>query len=159
METKEQALAKAHGPNSRRTLDYSYTMKGILDDAKQPGFSDEQWAPLGALIDTDRFKRIGNFMEVVTWEQYVPLLTAWASATGWTFEVRRITEGADYAIVEMHEYAEYPDRNEAYNSVSVYQFGEDGKIVHLDIYLQLKAPPEANQAHQWKLEQVGALPA
>jgi hypothetical protein len=158
METKEQALTKAHGPNSRRTVEYSYVMKGILDDAKKPGFTDGQWAPLGALVDTSRFERIGNFMEVVNWEQYVPLLTMWSKSTGWTFDVRRITEGENYAILELHEYAEYPDRHEAYNSVSVYQFGEDGRIVHLDIYLQLKAPPEANQAHQWELEKVGALP-
>jgi hypothetical protein len=158
METKQQALAKAHGPNSRRTVEYSYTMKGILDDAKKPDFTDEQWAPLGELVDTGRFERVGNFMEVVNWEQYVPLLSAWSKATGWTFDVWRITEGENYAILELHEYAEYPDRHEAYNSVSVYQFGEDGRIVHLDIYLQLKAPPEANRAHQWELEKVGALP-
>lgn len=30
-EARELAMAKAHGPNSRRVLDYSYTMKGILD--------------------------------------------------------------------------------------------------------------------------------
>lgn len=159
METREQALTRAHGPNSRRAIDYSYTMKGILDDAKLPGFTDDQWAPLAALVDTDRFERVGNFMEVVRWDdQYVPLLSAWARTTGWTFDVRRITEGDDYAILELHEYADYPDRFEAYNSVSVYQFGEDGRLVHLDIYLQMKAPPEANLAHQWQLEEVGALP-
>lgn len=156
-EAKELALAKAHGPNSRRVLEYSYTMKAILDDAKKPGFQDEQWSPLADLVNIEQFERVGNFLEVVRWDdQYVPLLTAWAKATDWNFEIRRLTEGHDYAIQEMHEYAQYPDRYEAYNSVSVFQFDADGKIVHLDIYLQMAMPPMASQAHQWDLEKVGA---
>lgn len=156
MEAMEQALTKAHGPNSRRAIEYSYVMKGILDDAKQPGFTDQQWGPLGDLVNIATFERTGNFMEVVNWEQYVPLLSTWARATGWTFHVRRVTEGENYAILELHEYAEYPDRDEDYNSVSVYEFDEVGKLAKLGIYLQMRAPPEANQAHQWDLEGVGA---
>jgi hypothetical protein len=48
------------------------------------------------------------------------------------------------------------DRTEDYDSVSVYEFGEDGRLVHLDVYLQTKMPPEASQAHSWDLESVGA---
>ena len=156
-EARELALAKAHGPNSRRVLEYSYTMKRILDDAKQPGFRDEQWAPLADLVNIERFERVGNFLEVVRWDdQYVPLLSAWAKATDWNFTIRRLTEGPNYAIQEMHEYAQYPDRYEEYNSVSVFEFDEAGRIVHLDIYLQMEMPSAANQAHQWQLEEVGA---
>jgi len=156
-EAKNLALAKAHGPNSRRALEYSYVMKGILDQAKLPGFTDDHWAPLADLVNIEKFERVGNFLEVVRWDaQYVPLLSAWARATDWNFEIRRLTEGPDYAIQEMHEYAQYPDRYEAYNSVSVFQFDAAGKIVHLDIYLQMAMPPMASQSHQWDLEQVGA---
>jgi len=56
----------------------------------------------------------------------------------------------------MHEYAQYPDRYEEYNSVSVFEFDEAGRIVHLDIYLQMEMPSSANQAHQWQLEEVEA---
>jgi len=154
---KELALAKAHGPNSRRVLEYSYVMKGILDGAKQPGFTNDQWAPLADLVNIEKFERVGNFLETVHWDDhYVPLLTAWAKVTDWNFEIRRLTEGSDYAIQEMHEYAQYPDRYEAYNSVSVFEFDERGKIVHLDIYLQMQMPPMASQSHQWDLEKVGA---
>ena len=156
METKQQALTKAHGPNSRRTIEYSYVMKGILDDAKKPGFTDDQWGPLGDLVNLAEFERTGNFMEVVNWDQYVPLLSAWAKATGWTFDVRRITEGDGYAILELTEHADYPDRQETYNSVSVYEFDDDGKLIKLAIYLSMKAPPASSQAHQWDLEKVGA---
>lgn len=156
-EARELALAKVRGPNTGRVLEYSYTMKRILDDAKTPGFTDEQWGPLADLVNIDRFERVGNFLEVVRWdEHYVPLLSAWARATDWNFEIRRLTEGPNYAIQEMHEYAQYPDRYEAYNSVSVFEFDDAGKIVHLDIYLQMAMPPSASQSHQWDLEQVGA---
>jgi hypothetical protein len=156
MESKEAALAKARGPNARRAIDYSYVMKAILDTAKDPGFTDEAWAPLAALVDTARFERVGNFMEVVSWDQYVPLLSMWAHATDWTYEVHRVTEGEGCALLELREHAVYADRTEDYNSVSVYEFGDDGRLVHLDVYLQMKMPPEANQAHSWDLESVGA---
>ena len=156
-EAKELALAKVQGPNSRRALEYSYVMKDILDQAKLPGFTDDYWAPLADLVNIERFERVGNFLETVRWDaQYVPLLSAWARATDWNFDIRRLTEGQNYAIQEMHEYAQYPDRYEAYNSVSVFEFDEAGKIVHLDIYLQMAMPPMASQSHQWDLEQVGA---
>jgi hypothetical protein len=156
-EPKELALAKVHGPNSRRVLEYSYVMKGILDDAKKPGFTDDQWAPLADLVDIAKFERVGNFLETVHWDdQYVPLLSQWAKATDWNFTIRRLTEGPNYAVQEMHEYAQYPDRYEEYNSVTVFEFDAAGKLVHLDVYLQMAMPPTASQAHQWDLEKVGA---
>ncbi|MDE8650260.1 hypothetical protein [Novosphingobium album (ex Liu et al. 2023)] len=156
METMEQALIKAYGPNSRRAVTYSYVMKRILDSAKAPGFGDEAWAPLGELVDIAAFARMGNFMEVVDWNQYVPLLSMWSKATDWTFHVRRVTEGEDYAVLELHETAGYPDRDEDYNSISVYQFGQDGRLVHLDVYLQKREAPEASRRHSWDLAKVGA---
>ena len=158
MESKEQALTKAHGPNSRRALEYSYRMKGILDDAKRPGFTDEQWGPLGDLVDPQGFERVGPYMEVVNWQQYVPLLSGWAKTTGWTFEVRRVTEGDGYALLELTEHAEYPDRKETYNSVSIYEFDQADKLVKLGIFMQVKTAPAASQSHQWNLDEVGAQP-
>lgn len=158
MDTLEQSLAKADGPNSRRAIEYSYVMKSILDGVKDPGFTDAAWDPLGALVDIARFQRVGNFMEVVDWTQYVPLLSMWARSTEWTFDVRRVTEADGYAVLELAEHAIYPDRHEDYNSVSVYDFGSDGRLVRLAVYLQLKAPAAESRSHSWDLEQVGAQP-
>jgi hypothetical protein len=155
-EPYEHAVAKAQGPNARRALEYSCVMHRLVEQAKDPAFGAADWAPLATLVDTARFRRVGNFMETVDWAQYEQLLTMWGKGTEWEFDIRRVTEGERHAIIEMHERARYPDRSDAYNSVSVYEFGEDGRIVHLDIYLQIKPPPAAGQSPTWDLGQVGA---
>ena len=58
---------------SRTVLDYSALMKRLVDEAKQPGFTADSWAPLAELIDTENFVRVGNFKEVMNWEEYVTL--------------------------------------------------------------------------------------
>jgi hypothetical protein len=151
-----EALAKAHGPNSRRALEYSYVMKGLVEQAKQPGFTAEDWAPLAALVATDVFERIGNFKEKVTWDQYDDLLTTWGKATVWDFTVRRVTEGTNYCVLELLERATYPDRYEEYNSASFYEFDAAGKLRHLDIYLQFAEATSTSQAHAWDLVGVEA---
>ena len=123
-EAKELALAKAHGPNSRRVLEYSYTMKGILDDAKKPGFQDEQWGPLAELVNTDKFERVGNFLEVVHWDdQYVPLLSAWAKATDWNFTIRRLTEGPNERVDR--SMGNIADSHQTQSSQSLFSFVAD----------------------------------
>jgi hypothetical protein len=151
-----EALAKAHGPNSRRALEYSYVMKGLVERSKDPAFTPADWAPLAALVATDVFERIGNFKEKVTWDQYDDLLTVWGKSTVWDFTVRRVTEGPDYCVLELYERATYPDRYEEYNSVSVYEFDAAGKLRHLDVYLQMAENTANSQAHVWDLEGVEA---
>lgn len=163
-ETYAEALPKARGPNGRRALDYSYVMKDLVDASKAPDltdahFTDTHWAPLAKLVATDRFERIGNFLERVNWTQYATLLTMWGKSTDWTYRVRRVTEGEDYAVLELAETAVYTGRVEEYNSVSVYEFGADGLLEHLDVYLQMPAPPAPEQRPSWDLAALDAGPA
>ena len=70
------------GPLSKIVLDYGHIMKRIIDhDSKQPGFTVEGWAELAAMVDTDRFERVGNFLEVVSWDEYAEMLTNWSIAS------------------------------------------------------------------------------
>ena len=81
-----------HTGRSRTVLEYSLVMKRIVDEAKQPGFSVESWAPLAELIAIDEFERVGNFKEVMNWQGYVDFLTAWATSADWECSFKRITE-------------------------------------------------------------------
>ena len=152
----EQALPMAKGPCSRLALHYSFVMRDVVDQAKQPGFTTAGWAPLAELVATDEFVRVGNFRERVSWSQYEELLTMWAQVTEWDFVVRRVTEGDGYAILELAEDAKYPDRHEPYNSVSVYEFNPAGKLRHLEIYLSKAEAIGAAQAHSWDWQEVSA---
>jgi hypothetical protein len=134
-------VAGDHTGLSRKVLDYSLLMKRLVDQAKEPGFSVESWAPLAALVDTEAFERVGNFKEVMTWPVYVDFLTKWAMSSEWEGSFKRITEHDNVVLLELEERSRVGEHASVVNSISVYEFDPAGKIRHLDIYLQM--PPMA----------------
>lgn len=134
---------------SRKVLEYSRLMKRMVDEAKQPGFSEASWAPLAAHADTARFERVGNFKEVMNWQEYVAFLTPWAMHCGWECSFKRVTEAPGLVILELEERSEAGGVTSTVNSVSVYEFDDAGKLVHLDIYLQMPMPdPEMLKSYE-----------
>jgi hypothetical protein len=134
------------GPLSKKVLEYGALMKRIVaEDAKRPGFTAAAagWAELAALVDTARFERVGNFLETMNWDDYVALLTPWAKETDYDFTFRRISEVGNLVFLELEERSEAAGRKSTVRSLSLYEFGDDGKLRHLDIYLQMKPADEA----------------
>ena len=122
---------------SRKVLEWGLITKRLVDSAKQPGFSVESWAPIKDMVAVDEFERVGNFKEVMDWNEYVGFLTKWAPRSDWECSFKRITERPDgVVLLELEERM----GGSAVNSVSVYEFKADGKVRHLDIYLQMPAP-------------------
>lgn len=128
---------------SRTVLEYSLLMKRMVDAAKDPGFSRASWAPLEAMVAVDTFERVGNFKEVMDWQEYVDFLTAWAPNADWDCSFRRVTEVDGIVILELEERSTAGDFQSTVNSVSIYEFDGNGKIRHLDIYLQMPLPDPA----------------
>lgn len=128
---------------SRKVLEYSRLMKQLVDAAKQPGFSEANWAPLTAMVDTAAFERVGNFKEVMNWQDYVSFLTGWAASSEWECSFRRITEAGNVVLLELEERSGYGEHSSVVNSVSVYEFNSAGLLEHLDIYLQMPMPDPA----------------
>ena len=121
------------GPLTRTVLDYARTMERLVPTVDAP----EDWAPLTEFVAVDEFERVGTFLEVQSWSQYTEMLTQWASAIA-TFEttVQRISELPGlvyYAVEERHLLGE---KVNVVNSLTVFEFDDDGKIRHLDVYLQ-----------------------
>ncbi|MCV7346738.1 hypothetical protein [Mycolicibacterium rhodesiae] len=125
---------------SQTVLDYSALMKRLVDEAKQPGFSTESWAPLAELIDTPNFVRVGNFKEVMNWDDYVAFLTNWATSSEWESEFKRVTEAGNVVFLELEERSRIGDFSNSVNSVSVYEFDPSGKITRIGVYLQMALP-------------------
>ncbi len=114
-------------------LDYVSTMERLVPTVEGP----EDWAPLTEFVAVDEFERVGTFLEVQSWSQYTEMLTQWASAIA-TFEttVQRISELPGlvyYAVEERHRVGDHVN---VVNSLTVFEFDDDGKIRHLDVYLQ-----------------------
>lgn len=142
------AVVGEHTGLSRKVLDYSLLMKRLVDEAKQPGFSEASWAPLAELVAVDTFERVGNFLEVMTWPEYVAFLTRWAVSSEWECSFKRITEKDRVVFLELEERSAFGEHRSVVNSLSVYAFDDAGKLRHLDIYLQMAMPdPEMMKAY------------
>ena len=142
-------VAANHTGLSRQVLEYCLVVKLLVDRAKEPGFSVASWAPLAELVDTGAFERVGNFKEVMNWDDYVRFLTDWAKSSEWDCSFKRIAEAGHVVYLELEERAAFGDYRTVVNSASVYEFNPAGKIVHVDVYLQMEPPgPEVLQNYQ-----------
>jgi hypothetical protein len=121
----------------RTVLEYCITTKRLVDEAKRPGFTVDSWSPLAELVAVDKFERVGAFKEVMKWPDYVEFLTNWATSSEWECSFKRITETEGLVFLELEERSAVGDFSNAVNSLSVYQFDETGRIVHIDLYLQM----------------------
>ena len=121
------------GPLTRKVLEYAHTMKRLVPNLKAP----DEWAPLAEFVAVDEFERIGTFLEVQNWQQYTEMITQWASATE-SFEttVRRISEVGCLVYFEIEERHFRAGTVHVVNSMTVFEFNDDGKICHLDVFLQ-----------------------
>lgn len=149
MVLKEVAdVADDYSGFSRAVLEYCMTTKRLVDAAKRPGFTSDSWTPLARLVDTDTFVRVGNFKEVMNWQEYIDFLTQWAASSQWECSFKRITEAGNVVFLELEERSRLGDLSNSVNSMSVYEFTESGAIAHIDVYLQMALPdPEMLAAY------------
>ena len=121
------------GPLTRQVLAYEQAMRRLVPTVTAAA----DWGPLAEFVATDDFERVGTFLEVQNWAQYTEMLTGWASATdSFDTTVRRVTELAGLVYYEIEERHHRGDRVHIVNSMTVFAFDDDGKIRHLDVYLQ-----------------------
>ncbi|NOQ00196.1 MULTISPECIES: hypothetical protein [Mycolicibacterium] len=124
----------------RTVLQYAATTKQLVDAAKQSGFGVDGWAPLASLVAADEFERVGNFKEVMNWDQYLDFMTNWASSSEWDGLFKRVSEVEGVVFLELEERTTMGDFGSVVNSISVYEFTTDDKIRHIDLYLQMALP-------------------
>lgn len=130
----------SYSGRARTVLDYAVVTKRLVGEAKKPGFTAQSWGPLAELVAVDEFERVGAFKEVMRWSDYVEFLTNWATSSEWDCSFKRITETANVVFLELEERSKIGDFESVVNSLSVYEFTDDGRIRHVDLYLQMTPP-------------------
>jgi hypothetical protein len=141
----------AYTGRSRAVLQYTLTVKRLVDAAKRTAFTAADFAPLAALVDTEEFVRVGNFKEVMNWAEYVLFLTNWATSADWDAELKRVSEIDGVVFLELEEHSRIGGFTSGVNSVSVYEFADDGRIRRIDLYLQMALPnPEMLESYAGK---------
>lgn len=133
--------ASAEGRYAKLVLAYNDVFKRLVDAAKNPDAKLEDWAPLADFVAVDEFERIGSFKEVVNWDQYVGMVHKWATGSHWESTFKKITEAGRRVFLELEERVESGAGRDVINSLTVWEFNEAGKLVHLDIYLQQAPQP------------------
>jgi hypothetical protein len=101
--------------------------------------SPEDWKPVAEFIEPGEFKRVGAYLEELTWPAYREFLTGWV-AGGTRFEMTefRVSEVGDTVFQEIEERHHRGDQFIRKNVIAVFRFNDRKKIVHLDIYEQAK---------------------
>jgi hypothetical protein len=131
--------AVRYSGNCRTAIEYGLFQKHLMDRAKQAeDYSPDEWLGLRDFV-TDDFERIGNFKEVMTFDDMVRFLQAWSPAQHWEGTFKRVSEHENVVFLELEERVGVGAEQVAVNSISVFEFNEAGKIRHLDIYLQAAA--------------------
>jgi hypothetical protein len=127
-----------YGPLTKKVIDYQDTVKRLVPTAKTP----EDWVgPLGEFIAVDGFERIGPFLDVQDFARYTEMVNGWAQGTeAFDTTVRRISELKQRVYFEVEERHQIGDTKLVVNSMNVFEFDEDGKVCHLDVFLQQPPP-------------------
>ncbi len=128
------------GPLTQLVLRYSEMIEQIVSGGE---VSSADWEPLKEFIATDEFKRVGAYLEEMTWDEYVSFLNQWAGSTRFEVTVFQITEIGNRVFQEIEERHYRGDEFIRKNVIAVYIFNEDSRIRHLDIYEQ------ARNSGQW----------
>ncbi|MCJ8156571.1 hypothetical protein [Sphingomonas sp. LaA6.9] len=131
--------AQRYTGNSRKAFEYGMCQMRIAERAKGPDYSEDEWNALDEFVDKENFERIGNFKEVMTYDDMKAFLKKWCLTSHWEGSFKRIHEQDNVVILELEERNTHEGVTTIVNSVSVYEFNDEGKLRHLDVYLQM--PP------------------
>lgn len=149
----DDAIIKAEtNKYSRLCLEYNAIFKRLVNQAREPGFTIADWAPLAALAAVDDFVRVGSFKEVVGWNEYVGLLQRWApTLTNWESTFKRVTAAGPRVFLELEERSTSGGKTTVVNSLTVWEYDAADKLCHLDIYLQ--QAPEQQTTNGWEIDE------
>lgn len=109
----------------------------------RPDFSRDEWTPLLEFVDAERFRRVGTEMEVQDWEQFLDMLTNWASQIQhFDAVVKNTYELPGTVVFEVEERHRHGDDTMVVNSLSIFEFDDTKRIVGIRVYLQRARRPK-----------------
>jgi hypothetical protein len=119
-------------------MDYVSITQRLFHEAKKPGFSEADWAPLAAMVNVTEFKWVSPGYEELSWPEYLAYLTEWAKTVSWESTLHRVHQSQNSVYLEQEERCAFSDTVDIVGLIAVYDFNEAKKIQRLAIYLQHK---------------------
>jgi len=130
------ATSENIGPLTQCVYDFTNAQRQVME----AGVSDSSdWDPVASLIDTEKFRRVGAYLEELDWNEYKKFLTGWLSG-GTRFEYTEfvVSEVGNTVFQEIEERHWRGEEFIRKNVIAVYRFNDHKKLVHLDIYEQAR---------------------
>ena len=135
----EMPDASAYSGLSRKVVEYSAAFTALVNTAKQRPLTDADWQALESLVDVDRFERLGVFLgaeaERFGWATYKEYIAKYGTGTDWEGTLRQVTETPGRVILELEERNIREGVTHVSNTVTIYDFTDDGRVHHLDVYV------------------------
>ena len=124
---------------TRKVLEYSEAFAGVAAKAKAGPLTDADWAAFDPLVDAAAFVREGVFLtaqaEVIDWATYKGYVTQYGGYISWEGTLRHVTESPGRVILELEERNTRGGVTDVSNTVTIYEFNDADKLVHLDVYV------------------------
>lgn len=135
----EMPSASEYTGLTSKVIAYSEAFNTIAHKAKEAPLQDSDWDALERIVDVDAFERVGVFLgpeaEVIAWPKYKFYLTQYAGNSDWEGTLRNVTEQGSRVILEMEERNTRGGVTDVSNTVTIYEFNDAGRLVHLDVYV------------------------
>lgn len=123
-----EAWGAALGRNGRNALRKLEITDRLVRQAKQPGFHEDAWDELAALVVVEEFQRIAANRETRSWGEDIRLLHQFALVADFSHEIRRITEIGNTVFIDVIETVVTEDDSFSVNTLGVLEFDDAGKI-------------------------------
>jgi len=128
---------------SRKVIEYSERFYQVMEALKEPDVDNDIWSPLESLVDTGSFVRQGVFTgqktEKFGWEPYKEFIRNYAAGTHWEGTLRFILEKDQLVVLGLEERSTSDGITHTANTVTVYRFNKDDKLVALEVYVMALA--------------------
>jgi hypothetical protein len=148
--------SRSYSQLSDKVLQFAAILQRLVAEAKhETTVGPDFWAPLAVFIAVDEFERVAsNYSALVPgdengsagydaspfardalrWPEYIEVMSQWAlSPSLWEYTVQRIAELPGLVYLELEERSRNSQGGnvEVANTLSVYEFNDDGKIQRL----------------------------
>jgi hypothetical protein len=124
---------------SRKVLQYADRFSQLVEKLKTRSLTEADWAAMEELVDVENFRRwgvfLGDLMEQSTWQEYKAIINQYGGMTSWEGTLRRITETPGLVFLELEERNTRGGEMDVSNTVTIYQFNAEGKLIKLDVYI------------------------
>lgn len=124
---------------ARNVIQYSEAFAALVERSKKGPLAEADWAAFEELVDVNGFERVGAFLtpraEVIDWATYKKYVSQYSAGTSWEGTLRHITVEPGRVILELEERNTRDGLTHVSNTVTIYEFTQEGKLRHLDVYV------------------------